>query len=97
MNSKFTTIGKYENIDIFATTYRDEKMLDVVRSIVDVDVPECDHMKGIHPTDNFGLKEWALYHALGAMCHGTMNGCTTKQVYEHYHGMGLCELEGLGW
>jgi len=97
MDSKFATISEYENVDIYDHTYDEEKFLNVLRSIMSVDVPVNDQTKGLHPTNNFGLEEWALYHVLTDTCHGKMGGRSIEQAYERYHGMGIVELEGKGW
>jgi len=96
MDSKFAIIDTYENVNIFR--WDEEEMLDVVRSIMDVEVHAIDNESEIHPTDNFGLEEWAMYLTLAniAQCE-TRDGTSTSEIYERYHEMGITELEGMGW
>ena len=103
MDSKFATIMKYKLVNIFK--WDDDKMLDVVRSIVDVEVPQADHKNDVHPTDNFGLEEWAMYHTLCDACIcRTWDGSDLdtieeiQDIYNNYYDMGIDELSGgLGW
>ena len=96
MCSKFEIVEKYRNVNIFG--WEDSKMLDVIRSIVDVDVPHYDIPNEVHPTDNFGLAEWAMYHLLCDVCTSkTCDGSSLEEIFKHYHDMGKDELEGLGW
>ena len=102
MDSKFATIMKYKYVNIFK--WDDAKMLDVIRSIVDVEVPHYDIPNEVHPTDNFGLKEWAMYQTLGDVCIcRTLNGSDLNKIediqdiYNNYYDMGINELEALGW
>jgi len=98
MDSKFAVIDKYEDRNVIEE-WCDEEFLNVLRSIVDVTVPTSDYKNDIHPADNFKLEEWALYHTFDVITDEdkSRRGRTTEQIYEHYHGMGLGELEGLGW